>query len=98
MSSEPSLYTRVTTLEAHMRKAFGDDAAEPLIQELHEIAMHVRREMDLLDHAVTLATAVKKAWMVEGPVPNYHRHMQERLRQEWTTLGEALDRMCLLYG
>lgn len=35
--------------------------------------------------------AVLKAWTDPGPVPGYHRAMQQELRQSWTMLALALD-------
>lgn len=32
------------------------------------------------------------AWVDEGPAPGYHREMQEKIRREWPTLADALDR------
>ena len=35
--------------------------------------------------------AVIDAWTVEGPVPEYHRAAQDRLRRDWPVLADALD-------
>lgn len=36
---------------------------------------------------------VYKAWNDPGKLPDYHRHMQTKLRQKWPMLAKALDRM-----
>jgi hypothetical protein len=38
--------------------------------------------------------AVIAAWTVPGPVPDYHRRMQNKLRQGWPALANALDALC----
>lgn len=35
--------------------------------------------------------AVVQAWVNQGPVPGYHRHMQSKLRKEWPVLAKALE-------
>jgi len=39
------------------------------------------------------ALAVKVAWTTPGPEPQYHQHMQGRLRREWPVLGHVLDEL-----
>lgn len=35
--------------------------------------------------------AVLEAWTEPGPVPEYHRAMQDELRRRWPALATALD-------
>lgn len=37
--------------------------------------------------------AVLKAWTDPGPVPGYHRDMQQELLRRWPTLALALDEL-----
>lgn len=39
------------------------------------------------------ADAVVAAWQVTGPVPGYHRAMQEQVREAMPLLARALDRL-----
>lgn len=44
--------------------------------------------------------AIKKmilAIKVEGPVPQYHRHVMRKHRSEWPTLWKAIDEIVALY-
>lgn len=36
--------------------------------------------------------AIDAAWNNDGPVPTFHRHWQSRLRHEWPTLANAIER------
>lgn len=35
--------------------------------------------------------AVKRAWLVEGPAPEFHRRWKNRLRSEWPSLADAVE-------
>ena len=41
-----------------------------------------------------LITAIKN----EGPVPQYHRHVMRKHRDEWPRLWGAIDEIVALYG
>lgn len=36
---------------------------------------------------------IDNAWNNPGPVPSYHYAMQNKLRREWPTLANALDKL-----
>ena len=38
-----------------------------------------------------------KAINVEGPVPQYHRHVMRKHRSEWSTLWSAIDAIVAAY-
>ena len=47
-----------------------------------------------------LEKAVEKliaAIKVEGPVPQYHRHVLRKHRSEWPTLWKAIDEISAIY-
>jgi hypothetical protein len=47
-----------------------------------------------------LDNAIKKlikAIDVEGPVPQYHRHVVRKHRSEWATLWSAIDEIVAIY-
>lgn len=47
-----------------------------------------------------LDKAIRKlldAIQVEGPVPQYHRHVMRKHRSEWPTLWKAIDDIASLY-
>lgn len=58
-------------------------------------------ELAELTSVLALPEAVGKvveAIRNEGPVPGYHRAMQNKLRQEWPTLAAALDELLRVAG
>lgn len=58
-----------------------------------ELYIHRRTRGSIKDAAVRLE-AVQDAWTDAGPVPDYHEHMQYKLRRDWPTLADALDKAC----
>lgn len=54
--------------------------------------MYAREYADKLTRQVAVQ-AVIEAWTDPGPYPEYHYRMQASLREQWPTLGYALDRL-----
>lgn len=42
---------------------------------------------------IDLLLEIAKAWNDAGPVPEYHAMMQARLKYEWPTLADAVERL-----
>lgn len=60
----------------------ADDATKANISEI---------DPELLDAAET----IKRAFLVEGRYPKYHRSQVERLRREWRLLSNAIEKLIL---
>lgn len=68
---------RLASTERHQASAY--DGAE-----LSALEWILERERNL--------GVIQDAWNVPGPAPAVHRAAQERLRREWPTLANALDK------
>ena len=55
-----------------------------------EMYIH-RRTRHTLRASADHLKAIQDAWVDAGPVPEYHEHMQNKLRRDWPTLANALD-------
>lgn len=58
-----------------------------------ELYIH-RRTRHTIKVSADRLKAVHSAWTVAGPVPEYHEHMKFKLRRDWPTLADALDKAC----
>lgn len=55
-----------------------------------DLYIHRRTRSDISNATARLA-AIHSAWTDAGPVPDYHAHMQDKLRRDWPVLASALD-------
>lgn len=56
--------------------------------------LEIDRETDrLIPHAGKILQGIRRAILVEGPVPEHHRQIMARHREEWPALWTWLDRL-----
>lgn len=55
-----------------------------------DLYIHRTTRRDISNAEARLAV-IQNAWVDAGPQPDYHAHMQDKLRRDWPTLADALD-------
>lgn len=58
-----------------------------------ELQVSLMRSEEEISRLRALIAEVKQAIDVEGPVPQYHRHVLRKHRSEWPRLWSALDKL-----
>ena len=58
-----------------------------------ELQANLARLEEEINRLYDLINAVKDAIYIEGPVPQYHRHVLRKHRSEWPRLWGSLDRL-----
>ena len=69
-----------------------DNSLRKRLRKASEDLYIFRKTRSDIRNAEARLAAIQGAWMDAGPVPDYHEHMKNKLRRDWPTLAEALDK------
>ena len=58
-----------------------------------ELQTSLMRSEEEISRLRQLINEVREAIQIEGPVPEYHRHLTRKHRSEWPRLWSALDKL-----